>query len=218
MRCRAAVGQPGRTDIPTPSGRTWYWRQSAGGAPGSTVRPLVGTLPGRVGHQRGLTPIFPPVGCPLTPGFLYTLQDCSRSGPPSVRLAGTWFTPAVLCLPVPWGLSCVSWVFPSLCSRARGVPSVCALPPWRPPPGAPAASNPPPCLLGPEPRSPQRPTSAGELMAATLYPYWKDDPKAAISVARASTRVSRCAGRGHGLVGRQRAPFTALAHGRRRGT
>lgn len=37
-------------------------------------------------------------------------------------------------------------------------------------------------------------TGAGELTTATLYPYWNDEPKADMSVARARTTVSLCQG------------------------
>lgn len=37
-----------------------------------------------------------------------------------------------------------------------------------------------------------QPTVAGELITETLYPYWKDDPKAAIKVTRESTTVIFC--------------------------
>ena len=40
--------------------------------------------------------------------------------------------------------------------------------------------------------SPVSITGAGELTTATLYPYWKDEPKAETSVAKARTRVNLC--------------------------
>lgn len=35
-------------------------------------------------------------------------------------------------------------------------------------------------------------TTDGELMTATLYPYWNDEPNADMSVARANTTVNLC--------------------------
>ena len=72
-------------------------------------------------------------------------------------------------------------------------------------------SNPPPFAgRGAASHSLQQPTSAGELTADTLYPYWKDDPKAAISVASTSTSVSLCEGKNPGLGHRKQLGFKEL--------
>lgn len=108
----------------------------------------------------------------------------------------------------------------SLSSRPIACPPrVCSpsLVPPRPP--GPGLLPPPPWAVGAGARSPRRPTREGELIAATLYPYWKEDPKAAIRVARASTSDSLCGRRGHGEVRGSRGPSLVPGLvGRRNGT
>ena len=117
------VGQLG-AQIPASSPRK-VLAAISGGALGRALRPLVGNLPGRFEHQKGLTPLFPSVGGPLPPGLLHTLQDCNSSlcvqpGPGSS----------------PWPCACQS---PGACAVSCGCSPVplledpsCALPMRRP--------------------------------------------------------------------------------------